>query len=551
MDASQWEELLVEAGLEASAASTHAITFARQKLSRNHLSIIDRDMLKELGVTALGESLSIIQLGKKTESSKPKHACKLPAKAPTLHAEMTPQQFRKFLVDWDVFCKMTDLPDDRVHAQLYSCADDAVQCALISTYTDFFDLPHDTLLQKVERVVTQRANPMVHRMTFTNITQSDHESIQNYVVRLRSAAEDCDFNCPECKKNISDTYIKDQFIRGLNNEMLQTDILAKAESLKTITETVKHAEAFESALRDQGKISDTVEVSGIRLSRHKRNKMLPPPDKCAPENTTGSRFTSNDPSKNRTFSKPCAGCGSKHTRPGLREDVCPAWGKRCAICKGMNHFARVCKSANAHYFHDESVNDAYASAFEFEDCDDDHIGALLAQIQFEDDNTYTDRRDPKDIEEIKIGVTPFVPIPDPREPDNVPPQNIKCSLSMFPDRGASICLCGTKHLTLLGLSNRHLINCNKTARCVGNFRITCHGWLPVKLELFGKTTKQALYVCEKVEKVYLSKKACKELGILSPSFPDPITSSLLTPLSETNLPTSNGQQGNVSYDTRA
>ena len=95
MDASQWEELLAEAGLEASAASTHAITFAKQKLSRNHLSIIDRDMPKELGVTALGESLSIIQLGKKTESSKSKHACKLPAKAPTLHAEMTPQQFRK------------------------------------------------------------------------------------------------------------------------------------------------------------------------------------------------------------------------------------------------------------------------------------------------------------------------------------------------------------------------------------------------------------------------------------------------------------------------
>ena len=208
MDAKQWEELLLEAGLEASAASTHSKAFAAQKLTKDHLSIIDRTMLEELGVTALGESLSILQLGKtarSTESSKPKYACKLPVKAPTLHAEMTPQQFRKFTVDWSVFRKMTDLPDDRVHAQLYSCADDAVQCALLSTYTDFFSLPEDALLKKIETAVTQRANPMVHRMTFANICQSDQESIQNFVVRLRSAAEDCDFNCPKCSENISDT----------------------------------------------------------------------------------------------------------------------------------------------------------------------------------------------------------------------------------------------------------------------------------------------------------------------------------------------------------
>merc|ERR1719239_682809 len=233
-------------------------------------------MLEELGVTTMGDRLSILKLGKQTQPTESdasdkskKYACKLPVKTPTLHADMTSQQFRKFLVDWDVFRKITDLPDDRVHVQLYSCADDSVQCALVSTYPDFFDIPVGTLLKKIEAVVTQRANPMVHRMTFSNLCQSDQETIQNFVIRLRSAAEDCDYNCPECKKNISDTYIKDQFIRGLNNEMLQTDILAKAESLKTINDTVKYAEAFESALRDQGKIANSVEVSTIRMSQHR------------------------------------------------------------------------------------------------------------------------------------------------------------------------------------------------------------------------------------------------------------------------------------------
>ena len=88
------------------------------------------------------------------------------------------------------------------------------------------------------------------------------------MVRLCAAAKDCDFSFPECKKDISEVYIKDQFICGVHNHMLQTDILAKAEVLTNIELTVKHAEAFESALHDQGKIADTVDVAAARMSAY-------------------------------------------------------------------------------------------------------------------------------------------------------------------------------------------------------------------------------------------------------------------------------------------
>ena len=110
MDAKQWEQLLLDAGLETSSALEYSKTFADEKLSRDHLQSMDRAMLQELGVTAMGDSLSILQLGKQskpTESSSSgkskNNACKLPVKAPTLHADMTSQQYRKFLIDWDVF----------------------------------------------------------------------------------------------------------------------------------------------------------------------------------------------------------------------------------------------------------------------------------------------------------------------------------------------------------------------------------------------------------------------------------------------------------------
>lgn len=110
-------------------------------------------------------------------------------------------------------------------------------------------------MQKVEAVVTKKANPMVHRVAFAGMSQGDNELIQQYIVRQRSSAKDCNFSCPLCYADISSEYIKYQFICGINNQTLQTDMLAKAEHLTNVEETVKHAEAFETAISDQIRIS--------------------------------------------------------------------------------------------------------------------------------------------------------------------------------------------------------------------------------------------------------------------------------------------------------
>jgi len=100
-------------------------------------------------------------------------------------------------------------------------------------------------------MVTKRSNPTVHRMNFASITQDQHEAIQDNLIRLKSSAPDCEFTCPSCKLDLQPNHIRDQFIRSLNNDTLQTDILTKASQLKTLEDVVKHAEAFETALRDQ------------------------------------------------------------------------------------------------------------------------------------------------------------------------------------------------------------------------------------------------------------------------------------------------------------
>ena len=62
---------------------------------------------------------------------------------------------------------------------------------------------------------------------------------------------DCEFSCRNCLQKLLTAHVKDQFIRGVCNDVLQTDILAKADLLKSLEDIVKQAEAFEIAVQEQ------------------------------------------------------------------------------------------------------------------------------------------------------------------------------------------------------------------------------------------------------------------------------------------------------------
>ena len=105
------------------------------------------------------------------------------------------QQFRKFLIDWKVFTRKTDMPTSQTSMQLYSGADELVQNAIIITYSKFFTTDPDRLLVMIESLVAQRSNPMVHWIPFTPISQHEDEPIKQYLVHLRATATDCNFFC--------------------------------------------------------------------------------------------------------------------------------------------------------------------------------------------------------------------------------------------------------------------------------------------------------------------------------------------------------------------
>ena len=97
-----------------------------------------------------------------------------------------------------------------------------------------------------------------------------------------------------------------------------------------------------------------------------------------------------------------------------------------------------------------------------------------------------------------------------------------CTVQIFPDSGAGICLAGTQHLKDLNITTNDLIPCKKKVMAVGGSTLTCRGWLPVKFKIGSKTTQQPLYFCDRVDRIYFSREGCTAVDILPPTFPYPM-----------------------------
>ena len=59
-----WEDYFLKAGIAADSAKSYAATFVKEKLRKENLLVMDRAMLRELGITTMGEALSILRQAK-------------------------------------------------------------------------------------------------------------------------------------------------------------------------------------------------------------------------------------------------------------------------------------------------------------------------------------------------------------------------------------------------------------------------------------------------------------------------------------------------------
>ncbi|XP_044182144.1 uncharacterized protein K02A2.6-like [Acropora millepora] len=186
---------------------------------------------------------------------------------------------------------------------------------------DIFDVLADTGsakdYQKAEDALTRhfvtQINTPYERHLFREMVQGEDETIDQFAIRLRRKAQQCDYG------DQMEAQIRDQIISKCRSNELRRKLLAKGQTLtlQTLQEIARNYEAVKRQIQSMSLSS--VSVNRVHDRRTRRN------------------------SRDTTLSGgECYRCG----RRGYfaRDPLCPARGKECSKCSQVGHFANVCKT---------------------------------------------------------------------------------------------------------------------------------------------------------------------------------------------------------------
>ena len=314
-----WARWLSELDFPEETVNKYAKQFFDADITEVVLRELNHEILRELAIDKPGHRMQILQKTKTELVELSTKMIKSDIKLPHIKMKSSPSQFRKFIIDWNIYKSETQISGAKCNRLLYSACGELLQNNIINAVPEFLELSEDSLIEYIKNMATKSSHPAVYRLAFYNLHQKENQSIDQYVDELRSKAVDCNFVCPSdsCTFDYSDYAIMDRLIQGVYEKTTQTNILTHIQSLQTLEDVIKHTNSIEAAKQD---ISLMEEVN----KKHEYDDMY------VARASTYKR--GNQQNKNPNFKQNtdelCTGCG----RPGhssylARKANCPAWGK--------------------------------------------------------------------------------------------------------------------------------------------------------------------------------------------------------------------------------
>ena len=89
----------------------------------------------------------------------------------------------------------------------------------------------------------------------------------------------------------------------------------------------------------------------------------------------------------------------------------------------------------------------------------------------------------------------------------------------MPDTGAMMCIAGVNIIHALGIKKHELYPVSTKISAANNRLIPMLGGLFLEMRIGEKICKQLVYVTDQVECIFLSKRACRDLGMIGEEFP--------------------------------
>ena len=439
-------------------------------------------------------------------------------KRPSISSAGTTEDWQYFKSRWSDYVKATKLDGTDKIIQLLECCDEQLRKDLTrNAGGTLTEKTEDEVFVAMRSLAVREENTMVARVTLHNMKQDRDEPIRAYGARLRGQASVCKFTqqCTGCDASVdyTETMLRDVLCRGLEDSEIQMDLLGDKNQDMTLEEVLKFVEAKEAGKRSASRLLLPHAVDAAAGSSYRHQK------KAAARGT---------PPKDQ---EPCTYCGSKgHGRSAptrVRRKECPAFGVVCNHCNRNNHFEKMCRSRdNPKRTKDgkegEHENAVFDTLCGITSCNS--RGCITLDHHIFDQSTSKWRK-------TQSKSQPFLTLSASVQRADYehfgfrlcsPPTQV--FISAMADTGCQSCLAGFKVVKKLGLSTKDLIPVSLKMHAADNHDIQILGATILRLsgkDRLGKerSTRQVVYVTNGTDKLFLSREACMDLGIISHQFP--------------------------------
>ena len=417
--------------------------------------------------------------------------------------------WKYFLESWETYKRATKLSGQNACDQLWYCPSDALKKKIF----DSGIRPTDTetkILEGMKKLCVRNHNNMVNIMSFQGLYQENSESITQFAARLNGSASICDFSVRcSCKKEVSysEKIQVFQLIRGISDIEIQERILSEtANKDMALNEVIKLGVAIETGKRSSGALARAGGLNRVYLDR--------------------SRET-NDKRK-------CSYCGDNwHTGPNWKK-LCKGSNATCHECNKKGHLSKVCKSKKQINMVESNTiaspvdtpkppqeGETAALGFFFqlkgETMSLSHVGIdkfgkwAIAHIE--------------DHPEVTVEISPeFSGYEELNWKGKFPKSVKKINTKALVDTGAQMVVIGMNTVHSMGLRKNNLIPVGLRIKAANTGGLKLLGGVLIKISGKDKegnirVSKQLAYVAEEVSRIFLSKQASEDLGIIGDTFP--------------------------------
>ncbi|CAE1306768.1 unnamed protein product [Acanthosepion pharaonis] len=361
--------------------------------------------------------------------------------------------------------------------------------------------------------------------------QDRDKPVRHFGARLRGQVLDIFrfvITCPSCKYNVNytDAIVRDVLSRGIADPDIQLDLLGDKNQDMSLEKIFQFIEAKEAGKRSASRLLNTFSVEAARSS-YQRTKHPLDEDKQGP----------------------CSYCGkrghSMKSATRIRRNQCTAFGHKCERCHRDNHFENMCHSKDTPHDRRPSQterfnkgNAVFNSLCNAKDGSSDdkvcninsnHRGRQQVSIPLNHhvydslSNTWIKRNSKPQ---------PFINLTVEALPGDHKTLGIELLARVlqplvcrsWPTPVAKSCLAGLKVIHRLGLRESDLIPVTMHMHTATNSSIRILGAILLRLSSRDPRgqlieTRRMTYITLSSDKLFLSREACIDLGIITNDFP--------------------------------